>query len=45
MEDAVRELKNALPERGFPHADIKLAVENAGALQGESFTYDRRGNA
>ena len=31
MEDAVRELKNALPERGFPHADIKLAVENAGA--------------
>ena len=31
MEDAVKELKNALPEMGFPHADIKLAVENAGA--------------
>ncbi|MBI3377036.1 MAG: outer membrane protein assembly factor BamA [Nitrospirae bacterium] len=31
MEDAVKELKNALHERGFPHADIKLAVENAGA--------------
>ena len=30
MEDAVKELKNALHERGFPHADIKLAVENAG---------------
>ena len=31
MEDAVKELKNALSERGFPHADIKLAVEKAGA--------------
>ncbi|MEK7741503.1 MAG: outer membrane protein assembly factor BamA, partial [Nitrospirota bacterium] len=31
MENAVKELKNALPEMGFPHADIKLAVENAGA--------------
>ncbi len=30
MEDAVKELKNALSERGFPHADIKLAVENTG---------------
>lgn len=31
MEDAVKELKDALHERGFPHADIKLAVEKAGA--------------
>ncbi|MDP2277487.1 MAG: POTRA domain-containing protein, partial [Nitrospirota bacterium] len=31
MEDAVKELKNALSERGFPHADIKLTVEKAGA--------------
>ncbi|HBU05711.1 MAG TPA: outer membrane protein assembly factor BamA [Nitrospiraceae bacterium] len=31
MENAVKELKNALHERGFPHADIKPAVENAGA--------------
>lgn len=30
MEDAVKELKNALSERGFPHADIKLAIENTG---------------
>ncbi|MEK7735823.1 MAG: POTRA domain-containing protein, partial [Nitrospirota bacterium] len=30
MENAVKELKNALPERGFPHADIKLTVEKAG---------------
>lgn len=31
MEDAVKELKNALSERGFPHADIKLTVEKTGA--------------
>jgi outer membrane protein insertion porin family len=31
MADAAKELKNALHERGFPHADIKVAVENAGA--------------
>jgi outer membrane protein insertion porin family len=31
MEDAVKELKNELSERGFSHADIKLAVEKTGA--------------
>ena len=30
MEDAAKELKNALSERGFPHADIKLTVEKTG---------------
>lgn len=31
MEDAVKELKNALSERGFPHVDIKLTVEKTSA--------------
>ena len=30
MEAAVKELKNALSEGGFPHADIKLTIEKAG---------------
>lgn len=30
MENAVKELKNALSERGFPHVDIKLTVEKTG---------------
>lgn len=30
MEDAIRDIKDALSERGFPRADVKLSVENAG---------------
>jgi len=31
IEGAVKELKKALSERGFPYADIKLAVKDAGS--------------